>query len=402
MSQPVPTALPHVVIAGGGVAALEALIALRELAPGGPRVTLLAPEPDFVYRPLSVAEPFCLGHATHYPLADVARDFDAELVCGAIAEIDPAGRSVSLTDGSTLGYDSLLVAVGARSRTVFSHAITFGAEGAPEALSGLIADLEEGYARRVAFVVPSSTAWSLPLYELAVITARHVWGAGIDGIQLTFITPEVAPLDIFGREGSRVVAGLLADEAIEFVGSASPDVVHNAVEAGGRRIDVDRTVTLPVPEGPEITGLPVDADGFVPVDEHGAVPGLDGVYAAGDVTNFPIKQGGLAAQQAVAAAEAIAARHGADLDPQPYRPMLRGMLLTGGQSRWLRGPAGKTPASTQTADHALWWPPTKIATRYLAPYLLGQDDAAYLRSHVPDSHPVERDLELLGAQRPGR
>jgi sulfide:quinone oxidoreductase len=402
MSQPVSTPLPHVVIAGGGVAALEALIALRELAPGRARVTLLAPEPHFVYRPLSVTEPFCLGHANHYPLADVARDFDAELVRGAIVEIHAADRSVTLSDGSTVGYDSLLVAVGARSRTVFRHAITFGAEGAPEALSGLLADLEEGYARRVAFVVPSSTAWSLPLYELAILTARHVWGAGIDGVQLTFVTPEAAPLDIFGREGSGVVAGLLADEAIEFVGSASPDVVHNGVVVDGRRIDVDRTVTLPVPEGPQITGLPVDADGFVPVDEHGAVAGLDGVYAAGDVTNFPIKQGGLAAQQAVAAAEAIAARHGADLDPQPYRPMLRGMLLTSGQSRWLRGPAGKTPASTQTSDHALWWPPTKIATRYLAPYLLGQDDAAYLRAHVPDAHPVERNLELLGTQRPGR
>lgn len=402
MSQPVSAPLPHVVIAGGGVAALEALIALRELAPGRARVTLLAPEPHFVYRPLSVTEPFCLGHASHYPLADVARDFDAELVRGAIVEIDPADRSVTLSEGSPIGYDSLLVAVGARSRTAFRHAITFGAEGAPEALSGLLADLEEGYARRVAFVVPSSTAWSLPLYELAILTARHVWGAGIDGVQLTLVTPEPAPLDIFGREGSGVVAGLLADEAIEFIGSASPDVVHNAVDVGGRRIEVDRTVTLPVPEGPRIAGLPVDANGFVPVDEHGAVTGLDGVFAAGDVTNFPIKQGGLAAQQAVAAAEAIAARHGADLDPQPYRPMLRGMLLTGGQSRWLRGPAGKTPAATLTSDHALWWPPTKIATRYLAPYLLGQDDAAYLRSRLPDAHPVERDLELHAAQRPGR
>jgi sulfide:quinone oxidoreductase len=396
MSQPVSTPLPHVVIAGGGVAALEALIALRELAPGRARVTLLAPEPHFVYRPLSVTEPFCLGHANHYPLADVARDFDAELVRGAIVEIHAADRSVTLSDGSTVGYDSLLVAVGARSRTVFRHAITFGAEGAPEALSGLLADLEEGYARRVAFVVPSSTAWSLPLYELAIITARHVWGAGIDGVQLTFVTPEAAPLDIFGREGSGVVAGLLADEAIEFVGSASPDVVHNAVEVGGRRIDVDRTVTLPVPEGPRITGLPVDADGFVPVDEHGAVAGLDGVYAAGDVTNFPIKQGGLAAQQAVAAAEAIAARHGADLDPQPYRPMLRGMLLTSGQNRWLRGPAGKTPASTQAADHALWWPPTKIAGRYLAPYLAALDEAEFRESDRPAGQLVEFTVEGHG------
>ena len=62
------------------------------------------------------------------------------------------------------------------------------------------------------------------------------------------------------------------------------------------------------------------------MDEHGRVSGIEDVYAAGDATTFPIKQGGLAAQQAVAAAEAIVARHGTDLDPQPFRPVLRGML----------------------------------------------------------------------------
>jgi sulfide:quinone oxidoreductase len=144
----------------------------------------------------------------------------------------------------------------------------------------------------VAFVIPDTASWSLPLYELAIITARHVAGAGIDDVHLTFVTPEKAPLELFGPEGSRAVAALLAGEGIEFVGSAAAEFAHNAVEVAGRR-----------------------------VDEHCAVSGLDAVYAAGDVTAFPIKQGGLAAQQAVAAAEAIATRHGADLDPQPYRPV---------------------------------------------------------------------------------
>lgn len=379
-----------VLIAGGGVAALEALIALRELAGDRVRVTLLSPQPDFVYRPLAVAEPFCLGRATRHPLAAVVRDFGALLDRAALAEVEPAEHRVTLGDGTTRSYDSLLVAVGARGRPVFRHAITFGEDDAPEALSGLLADLEDGYVRRIAFVVPSSTAWSLPLYELAIMTARHVWGAGMDGVSITFVTPEATPLELFGAEGSRLVAGLLADEGIEFVGSASPDVIHNAVVLPDRRIEASRIVTLPVPEGPAIPGLPADAAGFIGVDEHGAVPGLDGVYAAGDATAFPIKQGGLAAQQAVAAAEAIAARHGADLDPQPYRPVLRGMLLTGGRERFLRGPVGATAAVPQAADHALWWPPAKIATRYLAPYLFGREEAA-----PPHGHRVERRLDLL-------
>jgi sulfide:quinone oxidoreductase len=399
MTEPLSSTPAHVVIAGGGVAALEALIALHELAGDRVHVTLLAPEPDFVYRPLAVAEPFCLGHATHHPLGDVAAEFGAEVVRGALTGVDPIRRTVTTSERETLSYDSLLIAVGTRSRPVSPNAITFGAEGAPEALAGLLADLEEGYAHRVAFVVPSSATWSLPLYELAIITARHVAGAGIDDVQLTFVTSEATPLELFGPDGSRVVADLLAEAGIDFVGSAAAEIVHNGVEIGARRIDVDRILTLPIPVGPAIPGLPDAPDGFVAVDEHGAVAGLDGVYAAGDVTASPIKQGGLAAQQAVAAAEAIAARHGTDLDPQPYRPVLRGMLLTGGQSQWLRAPAGDTPAESRASLHALWWPPTKIASRYLAPYLMGREDAAYLRSDAPEAHhAVERDLELLGPQ----
>jgi sulfide:quinone oxidoreductase len=362
----------QVVIAGGGVAALEAMIALHDLAADRVRVTLVAPQDDFVYRPLSVAEPFSLGHAAHHSLAGLARDFDAELVRAFVKEVVPAPRLAVLGDGSTLAYDSLLVAVGARLRPAFAHAITFGMPGAAAALSGLLADLEDGRVRRVAFVLPSSTAWSLPLYEIALMTARDVWAAGGEG-ELTLVTPEARPLELFGPESSAMVAGLLEQERIEFIGSVTPEVLHNMVVAGERRIDVDRAVAIPVPVGLEIPGLPADEDGFIPVDEHGRVSGVDGVYAAGDATDSAIKQGGLAAQQAVAAAEAIAARHGADLDPEPFRPLLRGMLLTGGRDRWLRAPAGNTPAATQASLEALWWPPAKIATRYLAPVLAGRE-----------------------------
>jgi sulfide:quinone oxidoreductase len=384
--------LPRVVIAGGGVAALEGLIAVRDLAGDRVRLTLLAPEPYFVYRPLAVAEPFCLGHAAHHPLQAIARDFGAELVPGKLAQVDADEHRVLLEDGSALAYDSLLVAVGAKLQTPFRDAITFGSDGAPEALAGLLADIEEGYVRHVAFVLPSTVGWSLPLYELALMTARDAWSAGMDDVELTLITPEARPLEIFGAEASRMVAALLAQSRIEFVGSASPDVVRGAVIAGDRRIDVDRTITLPLLAGPGIPGLS-DAVGYIPVDDHGRVAGLQAVYAAGDATNAPIKQGGLAAQQAVAAAETIAAHHGADLDPEPFRPILRGMLLTGGHERWMRGPAGSTPAATQTSMNALWWPPTKIATRYLAPYLMGRDEAERLRTPPPDARLVERRLQ---------
>ena len=83
------TTLPRVVIAGGGVAALETLIALREHARDRVAITLLAPEPSFTYRPMTVAEPFAMGHAQSYELARVAERFDAELVQDVVAEVAP-------------------------------------------------------------------------------------------------------------------------------------------------------------------------------------------------------------------------------------------------------------------------------------------------------------------------
>jgi sulfide:quinone oxidoreductase len=362
---------PRVVIVGGGVAALEALIALRDLAGDRLRTTLVAPEPDFVYRPLAVAQPFCLGHPTRYPLADIARDFGAELVRGAVVEVEATEQRGVLDTGDRIAYDTLLIAVGARADAMYPHAITFGADGAPDAMGGLLADLEDGYTKRVAFVVPPDVSWSLPLYELAIITARHVWRAGTSGATFTLVTPERRPLELFGDKASAMVAELLASEGIEFIGSVTPEVGHNAVRAGDRQLIIDRAVTLPVLHGPALPGMAEAPGGFIPVDEHGRVAGRDGVFAAGDATDFPIKQGGLAAQQAVAAAEAIAAHHGADVEPEPFRPILRGILLTGGTDRWLRAPVLGTPAEQRAALHALWWPPTKISSRYLAVYLQG-------------------------------
>jgi sulfide:quinone oxidoreductase len=107
------------------------------------------------------------------------------------------------------------------------------------------------------------------------------------------------------------------------------------------------------------------------------VPGLPGVFAAGDATSFPVKQGGLAAQQADAVAETIAASMGVEIDPQPFRPVLRGVLLTGGSPRYLRSEiTGGMGEDSTISKRVLWWPPNKLAGRFLAPYLSSQVGAA--------------------------
>ena len=373
MTQPTP---PHVLIAGGGVAALETLIALRDLAGERVAITLLAPEADFTYRPMAVAQPFSLGHGCAYGLAGIAEEFGAAFIQDRLAEVRAGEKLVRCASGRDVAYDHLVIAVGAKATPTFPHAITFGDDPAEERLHGMLADLEQGYLQRVAFVVPAEAAWTLPLYELAVMTARQAWTMGMDGVRFTLVTPEDRPLAMFGTPASEAVAELLHEHAIEFVGSSYPSVGRGYVIAdpGGRRIEADRIVALPALVGRAIEDVPADGNGFIPVDDHGRVSGLAGVYAAGDGTNFPIKQGGLATQQADAVAEAIAAEAGAPVEPTPFRPVLRGLLLTGGDDRFLRNAVAGGGGEGEVATHTLWWPPTKIAGRYISGYLFGRDD----------------------------
>jgi hypothetical protein len=115
----------------------------------------------------------------------------------------------------------------------------------------------------------------------------------------------------------------------------------------------------------------------VPTDEHGAVAGLSDVYAVGDVTDFPVKQGSLAAQQADAAAAVIAARLGRAVEPEPFLPIVHAVLLTGVAAAYLRADiSGHRRAAPAASYTPLWWPPEKIAGRFLAPYLAEQHQLA--------------------------
>ncbi len=381
----------EVVVVGGGVAGLELLLALRDLAGDRVHVTLVTPDSELVDRPMTVAEPFGLGHARRYPLDTIASEHGARLLHVAVSAVAADERRVVLRSGDALAYDILVLAVGASIAPAFVDAVTFGQPGSGEEMRALLADLERGAARRVAFVAPSMAGWSLPLYELALMTGRFAPEA-----ELFLVTPEERPLAVFGKRAGDEVAALLAALGVEFIGSTYPDVQPGEVllDRAGRSLAVDRVVALPLVRGPKLEGVPGEPDyGFIPVDPHGRVTGLDDVYAAGDATDFPIKQGGLATQQADAVAEHVAARVGAPVTPTPFRPVLRGMLFTGGEERYLRVAVGAGPG--ESSAQPLWWPPTKIAGRYLAPYLLAPADRDAIGRPPPGFVDVEIPLEDL-------
>jgi sulfide:quinone oxidoreductase len=362
-----------VVIAGGGVAALEAALALRELAGERVATTLLAPEPEFVYRPMRVREPFGYTAAQRYSLAEISDDIGAELVQDAFKWLDAARSAVHTEAGRTLEYDALLLAMGARIKPAFRHAVTIDDRHLDEQFHGLIQDIEGGYVNKLAFVAPSTMAWPLPLYELALMTAARAYDMGVE-LSITVATPEDSPLALFGSAASAAVERLLVKRSILTITSAHcqvPEPGLVSLQPAARVLHVDRVVALPELFGPSTPGVPGGAShGFIPTDPHCKVRGLDAVYAAGDATDFAVKHGGIAAQQADAAAESIAALAGAPIEPTKFHPEIHGILLGGNKPLYLSARiTGGHGSASHASEEPTWSPPSKIASKYLAPYL---------------------------------
>lgn len=366
----------RVVIVGGGVAALETALALADLGRDRTNVTVIAPNTEFVYRPMVVREPFGDGAAPRYPLLPIVRDAGATLLHGELGWIDPAGRTIHTKADESIEYDALVLALGASISKRYKHALTIDDRDLDETMHGLIQDVEGGFIHKLAFVAPGRIAWPLPLYELALMTAGRAYDMGID-LETTVVTPEDGPLAIFGASASSSTAELLARASIETINSAYAEVPNArevVVTPGDRHIEVDRVIALPELFGPEVRGIPLGDHGFVRVDPYCRVPGVERVYAAGDTTDFPIKHGGVGSQQADIAAQSIAALAGASVTPQRFNPVIHGMLLTNGKPRYLTAHiTGGHGFSSEITDTPTWSPPSKIATKYLAPYLQERD-----------------------------
>jgi sulfide:quinone oxidoreductase len=361
----------RVLVAGGGVGALEALLALQDVAGGRAEVALLTAGRYLTYRALSVTEPFGAETPQRHEWEEIARDRGVRLISDVVTRVRAGERRVETREGPDEPYDALLLAVGARPEPVVSGALTFAGPrdvlAVQEALRALL--VRGPGRRRVVFVAPSGVGWTLPLYELALLTAHGAREAGAE-LEVQVVTREDAPLGVFGAAASIEVARRLADAGVGVrTATFATEVADGAVwlELEGP-LEADLVIALPRLTGPRMAGLPCDEDGFVPVDRYGRVRGTERVWAAGDMTTRPLKQGGLAAQQADVAAVDIAAVAGVAVTPVPYEPRLQGVLLTGGDPLYLERRPSAPPSST-AAEGFLWWPAHKVAGRRVAPYL---------------------------------
>ena len=366
-----PSGPHHVIVAGGGFAAVEALLALRALAEERVTLELIASDPLLRYRPSATGEPFGADEVVAFELVQLAARAGAAFRRDAVTAVLPSRRAVRLASGQTRGYDSLLLALGARRRAAIPGALTFRDQRDVHHVRRFLDELRDGRLRRVVFAAPLGVAWTLPLYELAVMTARRVEEEGADA-SITLVTPERQPLEVFGRPGSEAVSTLLADHGVHVICGALPRAVtRDGLELRyGGTVAAERVIAVPQLAGPRLAGVPADWNGFIATDRDSRVTDVPGIYAAGDLTPFPVKQGGLATQQADAAAAAIAAAAGAPVPDERAPYVLRARLLGADAPLYLRAELddrGQPVDGGASVDDELpWWPSGKVIGRHLS------------------------------------
>ncbi|HLM85719.1 MAG TPA: FAD-dependent oxidoreductase, partial [Solirubrobacteraceae bacterium] len=368
----------HVLIAGGGFAAVETMLALRALAPERVRMTLISASPVLAYKPTATTEAFDETPPRTYDLQAIAADAGASFHLDRLEAVASHDHSVRLKSFAFLDYDALVLAVGARPTRSIPGALTFRDQREVNHIRRLTSELRAGKLHRIIFAVPHGCSWPLPLYELALLTATHLEEQGAEG-EVVLVSPEIAPLQVFGAEASLLVADLLAERGVRFIGESDPQSVEHdgaLLLGSGGSLDADCVVAVPELRGPRITGVPTDREGFITTDALGGVTGLSDVYAAGDMTSFPIKQGGLAAQQADLIAQRIASENGAAVKELRVQHVLRARLIGGAHPVFLRAELDERgQATAATLQHQHSEPtdspssPEKVFGRYLTPYL---------------------------------
>ncbi len=369
-----------VLIAGGGVAALETLMTLHERLGASKRITLLAPHAEFRYRPLAAYVGLAPGLRTSLPLSDIAAEFGAVHLRDQLSAVR-ADRAEAITrSGTTIEYEALVVAIGAIGLDPFPSAVTLGMPRQEAAFESFVGRVRDGTLERVVVVEPSHLSWTLPAYETALLL-RHE--SSLPTMRVTVTTPESAPMEEFGPEIAAAISDRLHDRDVDLLPRTVPEPIAGDelwIPLRGL-MPVDAVVALARPAGPLVAGLPHDALGFIPVDAAGAVRGLRRVWAAGDATDRATKQGGFAMQQAqVVSADVAATLSGAppERGASPATPMvMRATLLDGDRALYFRAEqeAGAGWNGVVSWD-PLWSPPGKIAGGRLADYLAEREPAA--------------------------
>jgi sulfide:quinone oxidoreductase len=327
------TVAPQVLVIGGGFAALETAFLLRMRVHDRVDIRLVSDNDQFVFRPNSIYVPFGADPSSllvdlHKPLARRHINFER----GAVAEVDPDNRLVSLADGQRFRYDKLVIATGADTHAeevpgLAEHAATIWTTDAMLDVRRRFAEVRErargGERQRVLFLIPPNNKCSGPLYELVFMLETWLRRQHArEQVDIAWSTYEQGFIQAFGPRLHELVTTEFADRGIdghtdEVVSEVSQDQVRYA---DGSSRSFDHLIAFPpYVSAVRYPALPSDERGFIQTDlESRLVAGHDDIYAPGDAGDFPIKQAFLAFLQADAVADHIIAEVSGRAFRQPF------------------------------------------------------------------------------------
>jgi sulfide:quinone oxidoreductase len=289
-----------VLILGGGSGGLVAAHRLRRMLAKEHRVVLVDRSPLYTFAPS-----YTWVMTGKRDARRITRDLRSltkkgiEFVMGEVERIDPSRNRVVVA-GSELGYDYLIVALGAQYSSDeiagLGQSWTFyhldGAEGLRERLATFTAG-------RVAIVV-SALPYKSPAapYEGALLLDDQFRRSNIRGdIDIHVYTPEVTPLSAAGAHVGERVVELLSARGIEFTaGTKLAEVGHQSRQLrfeSGAPAAFDLLIATPLHHCPAVLrecGLTGES-GWVEVDRETLSTGFENVYTIGDATNVPLGDG---------------------------------------------------------------------------------------------------------------
>ena len=301
--------LPHVVIVGGGFAGLWTARALKS-APV--RITLVDRGNHHLFQPLlyQVATAGLSAPDIAAPLRQILRRQKNVVVrMATVARVDADGKCVELADGSTIGFDHLLLASGA------THAY-FGNDHWAEHAPGLkTLDDALDLRRKLLLAFERAESATDPAERDAWLSFAIV-GGGPTGVELAGTLAEIARHTLQGEfrnidpararvrlieAGPRVLSSFPEDlsqrarEQLERLGvdvvTGKPveEITAEGYRVGGRFVPA-RTVVWAagVAASPlaQCLDVPLDRAGRICVEPDLSIPGHPDIFAAGDLASI--------------------------------------------------------------------------------------------------------------------
>ena len=338
--------MKRIVLAGAGHAHAVVLASLVRSPLYGGSITLVSPRARQLYSgmlPGVIAGHYSEGEAT-IDVAGLAARAYAEFIEDSVVAIDPARRAVRLAGGRSLGYELLSLNVGSQ--------VELSAPGAAQ-----------------------HTVAVKPFENLRELKARHVaiaggGGAGVElAMALRYRGAEVtvySERDAFAGDAAARIARALKRRGVDYRRGMRVDAVEPGpvVVSGAarQRFDVVLWAAGAAPS-PLLarSGLALDEQGFVRVDEALRSVSHPEVLAAGDCASLgEAKSGVHAVRQGALLADNLRCLV-SGMGPAPYRPGEKALLVLTCGARYAIAMRGDWSAEGRW----VWWWKNWIDRRWL-------------------------------------